>query len=262
MNEGIASAGDGCGIAWRLDGPPGAPVLLLANSLGTDMGLWEPQQALGAAHQLLRYDMRGHGQSAVPHGDYSMDRLGRDVVELLDALGLERVDFCGLSLGGMVGQWLAVREPRRVRRLVLANTSAFMGPPGAWQERIATVRGQGMAAIADAVIERWFTPGYRGAGAERSAPVRRMLLGTAPDGYAACCAAIRDMDLRPTAPLIAAPTLVIGGTDDPATPPEHARALAAAIPDARLKMLPAAHLSNWEVPAAFNARISEFLRPD
>jgi len=252
--------GDGCRIAYRLDGPADAPVLMLSNSLGTSMGMWDAQQAPWTrAFRVLRYDQRGHGASDAPPGAYSLDRLGRDAIELLDALRIERVHFCGLSLGGMTGQWLAIHAPDRIDRLVLANTSSHMGPPSGWDARIALVREQGMAPLAQASVERWFTAGFADTGQAAIAPIAAMLQHTDPTGYAGCCAAIRDMDLRRTATLIALPTLVIGGTFDPATPPPHSVALHRAIGGSRLVMLPAAHLANVECPQAFADLVTDFL---
>ncbi|MBL8646504.1 3-oxoadipate enol-lactonase [Sphingosinicella xenopeptidilytica] len=259
MTTGIATLGDGCRIAWALDGPEGAPVLMLSNSLGTTMEMWRPQLAAFAARfRILRYDTRGHGRSDAPPGGYGLDRLGRDAVELLDALGIDHVHFCGLSLGGMTGQWLGARAPDRIDRLILANTAAVMGPPSAWDTRIVTVRQQGMAALTDAILERWFTPEFR-AVPERTSFVRDQLLATDPAGYAGCCAAIRDMDLRPLLNWIAAPTLVITGSRDPATPPADSALIVEAIPGARQVMLNAAHLSNVEQPEAFSTAVLDFL---
>lgn len=254
------TVGDGCRIACRLDGPADAPVLVLSNSLGTRWEMWNPQlESFTERFRVLRYDSRGHGRSDVPPGAYSLDRLGRDVVELLDALGLGTVRFLGLSKGGMVGQWLGVRAPERLEKLVLANTSAYMGPPSGWADRIAIVKAKGMAAVSDAVIARWFTPGFVADAPEAVGNVREQLLATDPEGYAACCAAIRDMDLRITTPLIRTPTLVIGGEKDPSTPPDHARWIAGAIPEAQLVILDAAHLSNVEQPEAFTKAALDFL---
>lgn len=253
-------AGDGCRIAWRVDGPGEAPTLLLSNSLGTDLSMWAPQIEGWSRHfRVLRYDSRGHGASASPTGSYSMDRLGRDVIELLNALDLRQVDFCGLSMGGMVGQWLAIRAPERVRRLVLANTSAFMGPPSAWQSRIDGVTREGLEPLAAAFIARWFTPGFPVAAAGEVERIRAMLLANDPAGYAGCCAAIRDMDMRPLIGLVRTPTLVIAGRHDPATPPPHSEELASGIVGARLARLEAAHLSNVECPQEFGQLVSEFL---
>lgn len=258
--EGFATMIDGCRIAWRMDGPADAPVLVLSNSLGTAMAMWDDQvPALSRHFRVLRYDTRGHGASSVMPGDTSLDRLGRDVIGLLDALGIESPHFCGLSLGGMTGQWLGVHAPDRIDRLVIANSSSFMGPPESWQQRMNTVREQGMAAITQAVLDRWFTPAFAAIAAPGLARTREQLLATAPGGYAACCAAIRDMDLRPVVHLIDRPTLVIAGSQDPATPPDHAQAIATAIAGARLASLEAAHLSNIEQPAAFTAALLDFL---
>ncbi|AJR26262.1 3-oxoadipate enol-lactonase [Sphingobium fuliginis ATCC 27551] len=260
MEKRFVTTGDGCRIAWRMDGPEDAPVLLLSNSLGTGLEMWTPQMAAWTrAFRVLRYDQRGHGASDAPAGGYSIDRLGRDAIELLDALRIDAVDFCGLSLGGMVGQWLGIREQRRLRRLVLANTSSFMGPPAAWDARIALVRERGMAPLAEASVERWFTAAFAARGGDAIAPVAAMLQATDPQGYAGCCAAIRDMDMRRTVALIEAPTLVIGGTKDPATPPPHSEALGRSIAGARLTMLEAAHLANVEQPQAFAEAVTAFL---
>ena len=258
--QGFTTMIDGCRIAWRMDGPAGAPVLVLSNSLGTAMAMWEDQVvALSQRFRVLRYDTRGHGASSVMPGDYSLDRLGRDVVELLDGLGVEKAHFCGLSLGGMTGQWLAIHAPERIDRLVIANSSSFMGPPESWQQRMATVREHGMSAITQAVLDRWFTPAFAASAAPGLARTREQLLATSPDGYAACCAAIRDMDLCPVVHLVSRPTLVIAGTLDPATPPDHAEGVATAIAGARLVALEAAHLSNIEQPEGFTGALLDFL---
>jgi 3-oxoadipate enol-lactonase len=252
--------GDGCRIAYRFDGDPALPVLMLSNSLGTSMAMWESQlEAFMRTHHVLRYDSRGHGGSDAPAGAYSIDRLGCDAVELMDALDLATVDFCGLSKGGMVGQWLGYRHPDRLRHLILANTSAYMGPAAGWQGRIATVVSQGMAAICDAVLDRWFTPEFLARNGDGIDSVRGQFLATSAQGYAGCCAAIRDMDLRPTARLIDVPTLVIGGSRDPATPPDHADHLGREIPQAILFLIEAAHLSNVECPRSFTDLVQAFL---
>ncbi len=262
MSEGLAHAavGDGVRLAWRMDGPAGAPVLVLSNSLGTTHAMWAPQMAAFAQRRrVLRYDTRGHGASDAPAGAYGIDRLAQDVVELMDAAGVPRADVCGLSLGGMTAQRLGVVAPGRIDRLVLANTSAFMGPPAAWRARIEAVSASGMAAVADGVVARWFTPVFRERDPAAVSRVRDMLLAADPAGYAGCCAAIRDMDQRATAALIRAPTLVIAGAHDPATPPEHGRLLAAAVPGAVHRELQAAHLSNVEAPGPFGQAVLEHL---
>ena len=235
-------------------------VLLLSNSLGTDTRLWAHQlAAFGARFRVLCYDSRGHGGSDAPAGPYTIDRLGRDVVELLDALGLEKVHFCGLSQGGMVGQWLGAHAAKRIERLVLANTAAYLGPPSAWQARIDRVLEAGMSAVVEGVLERWFTPGFTARAPERVAALRAAFLATPPVGYAGCCAALRDLDLRGSAASVSAPTLIVAGASDPATPPERATELAREIPTAKVVTLEAAHLSNVEQAESFNRAVLEFL---
>jgi 3-oxoadipate enol-lactonase len=250
-----ATMGDGCRISYRYDGPADAPIVMLSHSLGATHLMWDAQiAALSDQHRVLRYDLRGHGASDVPPGGYGLDRLGRDVIELLDTLNVDRVHFCGLSLGGMIGQWLGYRAPERLNSLTLANTSAFMGPPSGWDERITAVRTGGMAAIRDAVLARWFTADFSETGT-----VAAMIDATDPIGYAGCSAAIRDMDMRTTSALIAAPTFIVGGLRDPATPPEHALALHTTIAGSQMIMLDAAHLSNIEQADAFNAALLAFI---
>lgn len=254
------TTGDGCRIAYRFDGVRDAPVLLLSNSLGTSMSMWDPQiEAFSKQYNVLRYDSRGHGQSDAPAGAYSMDRLGRDVIELIEALGLGPVYFCGLSLGGMVGQWLGVRAPALLRGLILANTSAYMGPPTNWDARIALVRAQGMPPLAEGSIGRWFTKDFPASHPEVIAAIRDGLLATNADGYAGCCAAIRDMDMRQIGSLNEVPTLIIGGTQDLATPPADSEALARSLYDTQLTLLDAAHLSNVEQPEHFAQEVLSFL---
>lgn len=263
MERQHAVMGDGCRIGYEFNGPEGAPVLLLSNSLGTNLDMWAPQiMEFTTRYRVLRYDSRGHGSSDAPAGAYSIDRLGRDVIELLDQVGITRVTFCGLSMGGMVGQWLGYRAPERTERLILCNTSAYMGPPRGWDSRIAAVRADGMEGLTDAVLERWFTPEFRASGGDAVAKVRNMLLTTDPDGYAGCCAAIRDMDQRPMRQLIRVPTLVIAGDKDPATPLDHAKDLVSGIAGATLEVLRSAHLSNVEQPEHFaDAVLSAGNRP-
>jgi 3-oxoadipate enol-lactonase len=223
----------------RFDGPEGAPVLVLSNSLGTTVDMWdELVPALAERFRLLRYDTRGHGRSPVPPGPYSIDDLGRDALAVLDRLGLERVSFCGVSLGGMTGMWLAARAPERIERLAVCCSSAHMPPPEMWTERADAARSDGMAALADATLGRWFTPAASERRTEAVERLRSGLLGMAPEGYAGCCEAIRDMDLRPVLGSIRAPTLVIAAEDDPSTPPEeHGRVIAESIQGARFVVL-------------------------
>jgi 3-oxoadipate enol-lactonase len=254
----ITLAGDR--FHYRFDGPEGAPVLLLSNSLSTNLTMWDGQIALWAKQfRVLRYDSRGHGQSAAPARPYGMAELGQDVLRLMDALKIERAHWCGVSKGGMVGMWLASHAGHRLGKVVLANTAARMGPPDLWNARIATVKAGGMEAVVDATTQRWFTESYRTAQPKGVAAVRKMILGTPADGYAGCCAAIRDMDQREAIRAIENPVLVIGGAQDPATPPAAARLIHETIAGSKLVMLEAAHLSNLELPDQFGQTVREFL---
>jgi 3-oxoadipate enol-lactonase len=247
----------------RFDGPAGAPVVVLSSSLGSSLAMWEPQlPALAQRFRVLRYDHRGHGASPVPDGPYTIDEIAGDALELLDALGLERVSFCGLSLGGAVGMWLAANAPERIDRLVLCCTAARFATPEIWAERAAAVRAAGsVEPLADAVLERWFTADFLTREPEQIAAVRSMIVSTPAEGYAATCDALRDADLRAHLGRIRAPTLVVAGADDPATPPRQGEELAAAIEGARLAVIPrAAHFANVEQPDAFNGAIVEHLQ--
>lgn len=222
--------------------------------------VWDAQlDAFGPHFDILRYDTRGHGGSDVPQGAYSLDRLGRGVLQLLDYHEISRAHYAGVSLGGMTGQWLGYRAPDRMNKIVLANTSAYMGPPSGWADRIHSVLANGMVPMAEPVLTRWFTPECRTNKASDVDNVRKQLLTTEPAGYAGCSAAIRDMDLRPTAGLIKSPTLIIAGLRDPATPPEHADWLLSHINGSMLVVLDAAHLSNVEQSENFNGAVLEFL---
>jgi 3-oxoadipate enol-lactonase len=236
-------------------------VLLFSNSLGTDFSMWDPQMPeLQRSFRILRYDTRGHGRSSVTPGDYTIEQLGRDVIGLLDALRCDRVNFCGLSMGGMIGIWLGIHAPERLHRLVLCNTAARIGTKELWNARIATARKQnGMKSVAAAVIERWFTPEFRASSAGIVARAQQMLENSPPEGYAACCAAIRDMDQRESVAKIKAPTLVIYGAKDPVTPAADAHFLTGQIRGAAEVELDAAHLSNVEQAAAFTEAVSNFL---
>jgi 3-oxoadipate enol-lactonase len=234
----------------RLDGPDGAPVLVLSNSLGTALGMWDDQLPALAGHfRVLRYDQRGHGRTPAPPGPYTVAELGRDALDLLDRLGLERVSFCGTSLGGMTGMWLAINAPERIDRLALCCTSAHLPPREMWTERAATVRARGVEAVADAQLERWFTPALAERRPEALERARRALLGTRPEGYAGCCEAIASHDLRRELGSIRAPALVLAAAEDPATPPDHGRLIADAVGGARLVVLEGArHLAVVERP--------------
>ena len=237
-------------LHYRLDGPHGAPPLLLCNSLGTTLEMWDQQVApLTAQFRLVRYDRRGHGRSPVPPGPYSLADLGRDVLDLLDDLGIERVSFCGLSIGGMVGMWLASEAPQRIDRLVLCSAAPSLPPREQWLERATRVRAEGVAAIADAALHRWFTPL---APDSLRQSFRTMLVATPAEGYASCCEALADVDLRDRLGAIEAPTLVVTGDGDPVAPPESGDQLAAAISGARhVTVAGARHISNAEQPSTF-----------
>jgi 3-oxoadipate enol-lactonase len=251
---------DGVSLHYRLDGPEGAPVLAMSNSLGTDLGMWEPQMpALAKTHRVLRYDTRGHGLSGLPPAQYGVARLGRDVLALMDELEIGQAAFCGLSMGGMTGMWLGVHAPSRFSRLVLCNTAAKIGTPDVWNARIAAVRQGGMAGIVQGVIARWFTDGFVAADPQAVEKISAMLLATAPEGYCRACEAVRDMDQRQDIAAIRAPTLVVAGAHDLATPAADGRFVADAIPGARYVELPAAHLSNIECRDAFTGALTGFL---
>ena len=249
-------------VNYVLEGPEDAPVLVLSNSLGTTLGMWDDQApVLRQRFRLLRYDGRGHGGSPAPPGPYAIGDLGRDVLSLLDRLGLERASFCGLSIGGMTGMWLASEAPERFERLVLCCTAARLAPE-VWQARAETVRAEGVGAIAAAVEERWFTPKFRASRPETFEWAGTMLRETDAEGYAGCCEAIRDMDLRDRLASITAPTLVIAGADDPATPPEHGELIRDSIPGASFEVIPnAAHLANIEQPEAVTRAVLDHLSP-
>jgi 3-oxoadipate enol-lactonase len=245
----------------RLDGPDQAPVLVLGSSLGTTHAMWDDQlPAFTERFRMLRYDTRGHGGSPAPDGPYTLADLGSDLLALLDRLELERVSFCGLSIGGMIGMWAASEAPERFDRLVLCCTVPYFPPRELWDERAATVRTRGMEPLVDAAIERWLPDAVRKSHPEAEQRLRAMLRSTAPEGYAGCCEAIRDMDLRERLGAIEAPALVIAGAEDPSTPPERVRELAEAIHGARyVELRQAAHIANMAQPDAFADAVLEHL---
>jgi len=250
-------------IYYRLEGNDGLPVLVLSSSIGVDHGLWAPQMPDLLAHfQVLRYDTRGHGASDAPHAEYTMEELARDVLGLADALGIAKFAFCGLSLGGMTGQWLAIHAPERLTALVLANTSPCTASKSTWDDRRRAVLGGGMAAIVDMVMQRFFLPETLAQGDPHVSTLRATFLKTDPVGYAGCCSAIRDMDHTALLGKIRVPTLVIVGDRDVSTPWEgHGEILAREIPGARVVRLPTAHLSNVDRPQSFTKALLEFLIP-
>jgi 3-oxoadipate enol-lactonase len=240
---------------------PGAPALLLLNAIGTTLEMWDDQvDAFSERYELIRFDTRGHGGSTTGTAqEYTIDRLARDAIAVLDGCGIARAHLCGLSLGGMVSMHLATRWPDRVLKATLCNTSPYMPPRETWETRIQTVKRDGMAALAEGILQRWFTQDFHRDHPDEVDRIRRMLLDANPTGYAACLAAIRDMDQRETIRSITSTTLVIGGKEDPGTTPADAELIALSIPGATLKLLDCAHLSNVERAAEFNATVLEFL---
>ena len=248
-------------IHYELSGPEQRPALMFSNSLGTNISMWDRQMpALSRDLRILRYDTRGHGQSSATPGPYTIDQLARDVLAILDHLGIERVHFCGLSMGGMIGMSLALDAPERLSKLVLCSTAPKLGTAEQWNARIDTVRKQGMQGVVNGVLERWYTPNFRATSPPALESTRQMLLTTPVEGYAANCAAIRDTDLRGQISRIRVPTLIITGAHDPVAPPEDGHFMEQHIPGAQYRELPAAHLSNIEAAEAFTMELSSFLQ--
>lgn len=251
---------NGARLFYTLSGKSDAPVLMMSNSLGTALEMWQPQlAALESRFHLLRYDMRGHGNSDLVDEPSSIGTFGQDVLALLDELQMDKVYFCGLSVGGVIGQWLGANAPDRLRSLILCNTAAKIGTAESWNQRFADVEQHGMAAITEATLGRWFTPAFHQASPDAIAPFRTMLLATNPRGYSLVGAAIRDMDQRKLVEDIRVPTLVIAGEYDPATTFDDAKFLQAKIPGATLVPLPVAHISNVEAAPRFNQAVIDFL---
>jgi 3-oxoadipate enol-lactonase len=253
----------GTTLHYRFDGPEDAPVVMLANSLASDLTMWDlqVQPLVEAGHRVLRYDSRGHGRSAVPPGPYTMELLVSDAVGLMDALGLGEVNFCGLSMGGMIGQMLGAQHGDRLISLMLCDTSAYIGPREIWDERIATVKKNGMESVVDATIDRWFTiAGQKRLNAEVQ-KIRQAIIDTPADGFCACCAAIRDMDQRESIRAISTRTLVLVGEDDPGTPVSVSELIHDRIAGSELRIIPdAAHFVNVEQASAFNHTLLAFLK--
>jgi 3-oxoadipate enol-lactonase len=248
-------------IAHVLEGPSDAPVLVLGNSLGTSSAVWDQSSAqFGGGFRLLRYELPGHGGSPAAPGPYTIGGLGAGVLDLLDSLGVDRVAYCGISLGGMIGIWLAAHAPDRIAALGLVCTSAYLPPATAWLARAEQVRTSGLSSVAGQVIGRWFTKEYAARAPGVIDGFRAEFERTDPDGYAGCCAAIAGMDQRPSLASITAPTLVIAGAADPATPPDHAGVIAAGIAGARLEIIDkAAHLAPVSEPGPVAAALLSHL---
>jgi 3-oxoadipate enol-lactonase len=238
---------------------PGRPVIVFSNSLGTTLRMWDVQiDELSKEFGILRYDTRGHGRSSVTPGPYSIEQLARDALELLDILKLQRVYFCGLSMGGMTGMWLAKNAPERLNKLAICSTAAKIGTAEGWNARIAAVEKSGMAAVAAAVIERWFTPAFREKDPASVTTTLKMLEHTNAAGYAANCAAVRDFDFRNALDSIRTPTLVMSGEFDPVAPPSDGQFLASKIPGAQYLDLSGAHISNIEDSVHFTSALRAF----
>lgn len=250
-------------LSYTLEGPVDAPVLVLSNSLGTDLHMWDSQvPAFTQYFRVLRYDTRGHGKSLVSAGPYSIEQLGRDVLALLDELDIPKASFCGLSMGGLIGQWLAINAPERIQNLVLCNTAAKIGSPEVWNPRIDTVMAGGAKAmrdLRDASISRWFTADFAAAEAAKVESIVGMLAQTSPAGYAANCAAVRDADFRESLGDIRARTLIVCGNADPVTTTNDGRFMQERISGAELTEFDAAHLSNVQAGDAFSQRVLAFL---
>lgn len=245
----------------ELVGENDAPCIVLSTSLGARMQMWQPQMQVLTQHfRVLRYDMRGHGGSPSPVGPYSIADLGNDVLQLLDHHDIPSTHFCGISLGGVIGQWLGVHAPDRIEKLVLCNTAAKVGTEEGWQKRITEVRANGMASIADTVISRWFTEPFAASHVEVVASIREGMPACNPEGYVACCEALRTCDLRNEIASITAPSLVIAGDHDVVCTPADAQFLQSQIPTSQQRVLPAAHLSNVEAAENFNQSLLSFLQ--
>ncbi len=244
-----------------IEGRRDAPMLMFSNSLGTTFEMWAGQvQALGEHFGLLRYDTRGHGGSVITPGPYRIADLADDVIAIIDVLELPQVSFCGLSMGGMIGLWLGMHAPSRISHLIVANSAPQIAPPQLWNDRIATVRQNGMSAIADGVAHRWFTADFIRREPDTVDAIKRMIIDTPLEGYVSCCVAVRDFDVRDGMGKIKLPVMIIAGDADPATPPQLTQQISQAISGSRFELLPAAHLSNIECRVAFNRVLNDFLK--
>jgi 3-oxoadipate enol-lactonase len=247
-------------INIEVSGPENAPALLFSNSLGTNLGMWDEQaKALSQSYRVIRYDQRGHGKSAAPKGPYTVEQLGGEVLAILDHLKIAKAHFCGLSMGGMTGMWLARMAPKRFHKMIFSNTGARIGTPDVWNTRISSVLAKGMASVTEATLDRWLSKGFRDSNPQAVAAVRKMLLSTPPQGFAGCSAAIRDTDQRWGIGAIKVPVMVIIGKVDPGTPPQLGEFMAKRIPGAKLVELDAAHLSNMEKSSQFTEAVKNFL---
>ena len=248
---------------YQVEGQADAPVLVLSNSLGTDLHMWDAQiAALSKSFRVVRYDTRGHGKSLVTHGPYSIEQLGRDVLDLLDRLDVKQAHFCGLSMGGLIGQWLGIHANDRLHKLILCNTAALIGGPETWDPRIEAVEKGGEQAMKEmgaGAVARWFTPEFAREHADKVTPITDVLAATSPQGYAACCVAVRNADFRTQVSSITVDTLIICGSHDPVTTVADGHYLQNHIHGSQLSDYYAAHLSSVELGETFALRVTEFL---
>jgi 3-oxoadipate enol-lactonase len=257
----VINSHDGCPIDVEVTGPADAPVLMLSSSLGTTKHMWDPQMdAFAATYRVVRYDRRGHGKSGVPQGPYNMEILGRDVIAVMDGLGVKKINWLGLSMGGMEGMWLGANAPDRIEKLILSNTSTYYPDKTPWHTRIDTVvKGGSVAAVADAVINAWLTQNFQKNNPAETARMKEMMIATPVEGYIACCAAVRDMDHREIIKGITAPTLIIAGSKDMATNVEAAEFIRDRIKGSKLAIVDAAHIANVEQPQTYAKEVLSFL---
>jgi 3-oxoadipate enol-lactonase len=252
---------NGCPIHYEVEGTQDTPVLMFCNSLGTTLHMWDGQMPAVLKHfRVVRYDRRGHGKSGVPTGPYNMEMLGRDALAVLDAAQVEKTNWCGLSMGGMVGMWLGANAPQRVNRIILSNTSAYFENKQIWNDRIALVKEKGLGAIVQGTLERWFTQGFRDREPQKVKQIADMFLATKLEGYIACGQAVRDMDHREIIKSIKAPTMIIAGKQDAGTTPEMGEYLQKNIPGAGITMFDAAHIANIECGNAYTDAVLDFLK--
>jgi 3-oxoadipate enol-lactonase len=251
---------DGVKLFYTVEGKAGAPFLILSNSLGTTHKMWDAQiSAFAAKFRVIRYDRRGHGQSSSPPGPYSLEDLGNDALAIMDAAGAKRVHWCGLSMGGMTGLWLAANHPDRIEKLVVSSAATFMPPPELWNGRIKTAQDKGMEVLAAPTMQRWFTADFIRSSQDKVASIREQFLETTVEGFSGCAAAMRDMDLRETVKTIKAATLVIVGADDQGTTPAEAGIIVNRVPNARGIILKGSHIINVEAPQDFTNEVLEFI---
>jgi 3-oxoadipate enol-lactonase len=252
---------NGTHIKYEYEGDEGLPILMLSNSLTTNMHVWDEQVAEFAKFfRVLRYDNRGHGGSSSPLGEYTIDDIGGDLLSLMNILGIEKANLCGISLGGMVGMWMGINQPQRLEKLIICNTSSNLSPPAPWQDRINTVRAHGMSSIIDAGLQRFLSDNFRKIGSPKINLLKKMMNSCDVPGYVGCCAAVRDLNLDTQLQKIKIPTLIIAGEFDPSTPVSHSELINKEIEESRMVVINGvAHLSNIEVPEEFNKNVLDFL---